>query len=47
MQVTKGVGSVVNGFESISGQVNIELINQLVMFLPSLMFLEITWVEMS
>ena len=25
MQVTKGVGSVVNGFESISGQVNIEL----------------------
>ena len=26
MQVTKGVGSVVNGFESISGQVNIELI---------------------
>ena len=25
MQITKGVGSVVNGFESISGQINIEL----------------------
>jgi hypothetical protein len=26
MQITKGTGSVVNGFESISGQINIELI---------------------